>query len=111
MAAAGSAILVPEKSSYWVLGAGEALGNDDGPCLESGCQELVVQQCGCRPGASKPANESKRRARIYPLTDLSPRKAEAVSRRYLDGRYGATPIISDAEFDVLAVKVATGSPG
>lgn len=49
--------------------------------------------------------------RIYPLTDLGPRKAEAVARRYLDGRYGATPIISDAEFDVLAVKVSTGSPG
>ena len=49
--------------------------------------------------------------RLYPLTDLSPRKAEAVTRRYLDGRYGATPIISDSEFDVLAVKVATGSLG
>lgn len=49
--------------------------------------------------------------RIYPLTDLSPRKAEAVTRRYLDGRYGATPIISDAEFDALAVKVSAGTPG
>jgi AAA15 family ATPase/GTPase len=49
--------------------------------------------------------------RIYPLADLGPRKAEAVARRYLDGRYGATPIISDSEFDVLAVKVSTGSPG
>lgn len=49
--------------------------------------------------------------RIYPLADLGPRKAEAVTRRYLDGRYGATPIISDSEFDVLAVKASTGSPG
>jgi AAA15 family ATPase/GTPase len=47
--------------------------------------------------------------RIYPLTDLGPRKAEAVTRRYLDGRYGATPIISDAEFDALAAKVSSGS--
>ena len=42
---------------------------------------------------------------LYPLTDLSPRKAEAVGRRYLAGRYGATPIISDAEFDSLAEQV------
>jgi AAA15 family ATPase/GTPase len=40
--------------------------------------------------------------RLYPLTDLNPRKAEAVGRRYLAGRYGATPIVSDAEFDALA---------
>jgi hypothetical protein len=43
--------------------------------------------------------------RLYPLTDLNPRKAEAVSRRYLSGRYGATPIISSAEFDVLAAGI------
>ncbi|MGH3248262.1 MAG: AAA family ATPase [Trebonia sp.] len=46
--------------------------------------------------------------RLYSLTDLGPRKAEAVTRRYLDGRYGATPIINDAEFDALAVKVSSG---
>ncbi len=45
--------------------------------------------------------------RLYPLTDLGPRKTEAVTRRYLSGRYGATPIISEAEFDSLA---ATMSP-
>jgi predicted ATPase len=45
--------------------------------------------------------------RLYPLTDLNPRKAEAVSRRYLAGRYGATPIISDAEFDALATMVTS----
>ncbi len=32
--------------------------------------------------------------RLYPLTDLDPRKDEAVERRYLAGRYGATPIVS-----------------
>ncbi len=45
--------------------------------------------------------------RLYPLADLNPRKAEAVSRRYLAGRYGATPIISDAEFDALAAMVSS----
>lgn len=42
------------------------------------------------------------RTRLYPLTDLNPRKDEALSRRYLAGRYGATPIVTDAEFAVLA---------
>ncbi len=37
--------------------------------------------------------------RLYPLTDLRPRKHEAVGRRYLDGRYGATPILSRRDFD------------
>lgn len=47
--------------------------------------------------------------RLYPLTDLSPRKAEAVSRRYLSGRYGATPIIDEAEFALLAAMVSSGA--
>lgn len=47
------------------------------------------------------------RTRLYPLSDLSPRKAEAVSTRYLAGRYGAAPIISDAEFDALAAMVVS----
>jgi hypothetical protein len=46
--------------------------------------------------------------RLYPLTDLNPRKAEAVGRRYVAGRYGATPIISEAEFDALAAMVTSG---
>ena len=45
--------------------------------------------------------------RLYPLTDLNPRKAEAVGRRYLAGRYGATPIINEAEFDALAAMVVS----
>jgi hypothetical protein len=40
--------------------------------------------------------------RLYPLTDLNPRKDEAIGRRYLAGRYGATPIITDAEFAAVA---------
>lgn len=48
-------------------------------------------------------------ARLYPLTDLSPRKAEAIRRRYLEGRYGATPIVSDAEFDALAAMITSDS--
>lgn len=38
-------------------------------------------------------------SRLYPLTDLRPRKNEAIGRRYLDGRYGATPILSRQDFD------------
>lgn len=32
--------------------------------------------------------------RLFPLTDVNPRKQEAISRRYLEGRYGAVPLIS-----------------
>lgn len=48
------------------------------------------------------------RTRIYPLTDLNPRKDEAISRRYLAGRYGATPIVSGAEFTAMAASVSAG---
>lgn len=48
--------------------------------------------------------------RLYPLSALNPRKAEAVGRRYLSGRYGATPIVSEAEFDALAA-MATSEQG
>jgi hypothetical protein len=48
------------------------------------------------------------RTRLYPLTDLNPRKDEAVGRRYLTGRYGAIPIISKAEFTALAACASTG---
>ena len=40
--------------------------------------------------------------RLYPLTDLAPRKGEAVGRRYLAGRYGATPIISARQLERVA---------
>jgi uncharacterized protein len=39
--------------------------------------------------------------RLYPLSDLNPRKDEAIGRRYLAGRYGATPIVSSPEFASL----------
>ena len=47
--------------------------------------------------------------RLYPLTDLSPRKAEAIGQRYLSGRYGATPIISESVFASLAAMVSSGA--
>ena len=45
--------------------------------------------------------------RLYPLSDLDPRKAEAVGRRYLAGRYGATPILSSKEFDQVGRMIAS----
>ena len=41
-----------------------------------------------RDGASK----------LYPLSDLDPRKNEAIGRRYLSGRYGAVPILTAGDF-------------
>jgi len=32
---------------------------------------------------------------LYPLSDFSPRKEEAIERGYLKGRYGALPIVGD----------------
>jgi hypothetical protein len=40
--------------------------------------------------------------RLYPLSDFKPRKNEAIGRRYLAGRYGATPILSRGQFEGLA---------
>jgi hypothetical protein len=48
-------------------------------------------------------------SRLYPLSDLSPRSDEAIGRRYLAGRYGATPILSPEEFTEVAVSAA-GEP-
>jgi hypothetical protein len=41
-------------------------------------------------------------SRLYPLVDLEPRKQESIGRRYLAGRYGATPIISSQQFAAAA---------
>jgi predicted ATPase len=49
--------------------------------------------------------------RLYPLTDLDPRKDEAIGRRYLAGRYGGTPILSAREFDRVAQLITSGSDG
>lgn len=46
--------------------------------------------------------------RLYPLADLDPRREEAVGRRYLAGRYGATPILSRQEFDAAAELITSG---
>lgn len=39
---------------------------------------------------------------LYPLVDLDPRKQESVGKRYLAGRYGATPILSAQQFAAAA---------
>lgn len=46
--------------------------------------------------------------RLYPLVDLDPRKQEAVGKRYLEGRYGAVPILSPGEFANAAELITTG---
>lgn len=35
---------------------------------------------------------------VYPLSDMNPRRHEAVAKRYLDGRYGAIPIVVAGDF-------------
>jgi uncharacterized protein len=47
--------------------------------------------------------------RLYPLADLDPRKQEAISKRYLDGRYGAIPILSREQLAGIAEMVTAGS--
>jgi len=44
--------------------------------------------------------------RLYPLADLSPGGDEAIGRRYLAGRYGATPIIAAEEFTEVGLAAA-----
>lgn len=48
-------------------------------------------------------------SRLYALADLDPRKEEAVGRRYLAGRYGATPILSRQEFGAAAELISSGA--
>jgi len=47
--------------------------------------------------------------RLYPLKDFEPRKHEAIGKRYLDGYYGATPIVSVGDSDAAAELVTAGS--
>lgn len=47
--------------------------------------------------------------RLYPLADLGPRKNEAVAKRYLQGRYGARPILMEGGFADAAERVATAT--
>jgi hypothetical protein len=49
--------------------------------------------------------------RLFPLTDMNPRKDEALGKRYLAGRYGGTPILSKERFRHIAEQVATGVDG
>lgn len=37
-------------------------------------------------------------SKLYPLTDFSPRKGEALERGYLSGRYGGVPILRPLRF-------------
>ena len=46
-------------------------------------------------------------SRLYALSDLSPRSDEAIGRRYLAGRYGATPILAAEEFAEVALHAAS----
>jgi uncharacterized protein len=48
-------------------------------------------------------------SRLYALSDLSPRSDEAIGRRYIAGRYGATPILAAEEFTEVALSAA-GEP-
>ena len=44
---------------------------------------------------------------LYSLADLEPRKSEAIGRRYLAGHYGATPNLSNQEFEAAAKLVGS----
>jgi hypothetical protein len=48
--------------------------------------------------------------RLYPLIDFEPRKQESIGKRYLAGRYGATPILSHDEFAAAAELITAGEP-
>ena len=39
--------------------------------------------------------DSEQSSHLYPLTDFSPRKAEAIEKGYLLGRYGALPFLGE----------------
>ena len=42
--------------------------------------------------------DSESATKLYPLTEFSPRKGEALERGYLNGRYGALPFIGEFKF-------------
>ena len=48
---------------------------------------------------------------LYPLLDFNPRRDENVSRRYLQGMYGAVPIVNDAEFAAVFENLAPQESG
>ncbi|MFM9968065.1 MAG: AAA family ATPase [Burkholderiales bacterium] len=42
--------------------------------------------------------DKRNASRLYPLTEFSPRKEEALGKGYLNGRYGALPFIGEPKF-------------
>jgi uncharacterized protein len=48
---------------------------------------------------------------LYPLVDFNPRRDENVSRRYLQGMYGAVPIVNDAEFAAVLENLPSQDSG
>ncbi len=48
--------------------------------------------------------------RLFPLSDLDPRKEEAIARRYMARRHGAAPILSSHDFDDVAHRITIGHP-
>ncbi|MYB81792.1 MAG: ATP-binding protein [Acidimicrobiales bacterium] len=47
--------------------------------------------------------------RLYPMTAHGPRKNEAVTKRYLAGRYGARPILMDGGFESAVERLSIGA--
>ena len=54
--------------------------------------------------------ENEGATRLSSLAEQDPRKDEAIAKRYLAGRYGGTPIISQDRFDQIAELVMAGEP-
>lgn len=46
---------------------------------------------------------------LYPLTRFKPRKHEAITKRYLNGWYGANPILTPHDFNIAIQNATTGS--
>ncbi|MCQ3807228.1 MAG: ATP-binding protein [Acidimicrobiaceae bacterium] len=49
------------------------------------------------------------RTQLFPLAELGPRKNEAVAKRYMEGRYGARPILLDSGFGNAVEQAAVRS--
>ncbi len=47
------------------------------------------------------------RTELYPLSRFNPRKQEAIGKRYLDGWYGAKPIVTTEDFGSIGELVAS----
>lgn len=43
--------------------------------------------------------DDRQSARLYPLSDFSPRENEAIEKGYLNGRYGGIPFLKDLDFN------------